>query len=166
MYNINRATRILLNTYAEGVNYASRIFITSTGSLNKAFRRGYTPLFIFFLCIMKDRAPYDDITRVNTAHYADRYFQRPATETMSNIIDFHNDLMVVLIFISIFIFVMLSICLYNYATMSVAEFYIGNAPVSKMNHNSFAEVVFTVVPAIIVYTIAAPSFALLYSNND
>jgi cytochrome c oxidase subunit 2 len=56
--------------------------------------------------------------------------------------------------------------LYNFATGSYAEFYLGAAPVSRMNHEPFAEIIFTVVPAIIVYTIAAPSFALLYSSND
>lgn len=101
-----------------------------------------------------------------TARSGDRFFQRPATEAMSNIIDFHNDLMVVLIFITIFIFTVLSICLYNYATLSISEFYLSSAPVSRMNHSAFAEIIFTLVPALIVYLIAAPSFALLYSNND
>lgn len=85
---------------------------------------------------------------------------------MSNIIDFHNDLMVVLIFFIIFIAVMLSVCLYNYATYSITEFYINDAPVSRMNHNKWAEIIFTSVPAFMVYLIAAPSFALLYSSND
>lgn len=109
---------------------------------------------------------YDRVEAVNMPQYAGRYFQRPATEIMSNIIDFHNDLMMVLIFISIFIFVMLSVCLYKYATLSYEEFYMGTEPVSRMNHNAFCETVFTVVPSIIVFLIAAPSFALLYSNND
>lgn len=116
--------------------------------------------------ILKETAGYERIHAVNTAPYASRYFQRPATETMSNIIDFHNDIMVVLIFISIFIFVMLAVCLYNYATYSNVEFYIGKEPVSRMNHNAYAEIVFTVVPAFIIYSIAAPSFALLYASND
>jgi len=71
-----------------------------------------------------------------------------------------------LIFISIFIFVLLSACLYNYATINYADFYYNSEKVSRSNHNAYAEVIFTVVPAIIVFSIAAPSFALLYTNND
>lgn len=97
---------------------------------------------------------------------ASRYFQQPATRNMSDIIDFHNDLMMVLIFISVFIAVLLSVCLYNYATVSLKDFYLSNDKVSRVKHDSFAEVIFVAVPAFIVYSIAAPSFALLYSNND
>jgi cytochrome c oxidase subunit 2 len=50
--------------------------------------------------------------------------------------------------------------------MSMGDFYIDKSGVSRVNHNAYAEVIFTVVPAIIVYLIAAPSFALLYSSND
>jgi hypothetical protein len=142
------------------------IFNFSTSLKNKvtAFTKNYIAVFSFVF--LKERADYDSIRDVNTAHYADRYFQRPATEVMSNIIDFHNDLMVVLIFISVFIAVLLSVCLYNFATFSHAEFYLESHPVSRVTHDSFAEVVFTVVPAFIVYSIASPSFALLYSSND
>jgi hypothetical protein len=122
-------------------------------------------LSIWAAYIFKERAPYV-IDEVNAPRYAARYFQRPATEMMSNIIDFHNDLMVVLIFISIFIFVLLSACLYHYSTVSLKSFYLDRAPVSRMTHEPFVEVAFTVVPAFIVYSIAAHSFALLYSNND
>jgi len=148
-----------------------RSFSNVTNSLNFV-RAGFGNFFASFILptvlsvIMKNRPSYDRVSDINTAHYADRYFQRPATEAMSNIIDFHNDLMVVLIFISVFIVVILSVCLYNYATYSVHEFYLGDDKVSRMNHNAYAEVIFTAVPAIIVYLIAAPSFALLYSNND
>ena len=133
-------------------------------SLGNFFAAYALPLFLSLM--LKNRPSYDRVSDINTAHYADRYFQRPATEAMSNIIDFHNDLMVVLIFISVFIVVILSVCLYNYATLSVHEFYMGDEKVNRMNHNTYAEIVFTAVPAIIVYLIAAPSFALLYSNND
>ena len=122
-------------------------------------------LFLYVAYLFKEQVPYN-IDEVNGPRYAARYFQRPATEMMSNIIDFHNDLMVVLIFISIFIFVLLTACLYNYSTVSLRSFYIDQSPVSRMTHEPFVEVAFTVVPAFIVYSIAAPSFALLYSNND
>jgi len=40
------------------------------------------------------------------------------------------------------------------------------SPVSRVTHNATLEIIFTVVPAFIVFMIAMPSFALLYSNND
>ena len=116
--------------------------------------------------LLKETAPYKNIDAVNTASHASRYFQRPATETMSNIIDFHNDLMVVLIFISVFIFVLLSVCLLKYGSTHVESFYLWDRRVSRLNHDGLAEIIFTTVPAAIVFAIAAPSFALLYSNND
>ncbi|MBS1584578.1 MAG: hypothetical protein JSS82_03455 [Bacteroidetes bacterium] len=113
-----------------------------------------------------ERSDYENIYSVNKAPYASRYFQEPATEMMSRIIDFHNDLMVVLIFISVFIVVLLVTCLVNYSTASLKEFYFSPLPVSRVSHDPLAEVVFTVFPALIIYTIAAPSFVLLYTNNE
>jgi len=122
--------------------------------------------FVIMPLVLKGVSDHERITSINGPEYAGRFFQRPATEVMSNIIDFHNDLMMVVVFISIFIFVLLSVCLYNYATVNYAEFYSSNDKVSRSNHNTAAEIIFTVVPAIIVFSIAAPSFALLYTNND
>jgi cytochrome c oxidase subunit 2 len=151
----------------------TRIFKNSHYNFSQRFAGNYrlvsiksSIVLIAVAPLLKERADYNNVNDVNAAHYASRYFQKPATEVMSNIIDFHNDLMVVLIFISIFITVILAICLYNYATMSMGDFYIDKSGVSRVNHNAYAEVIFTVVPAIIVYLIAAPSFALLYSSND
>jgi hypothetical protein len=95
-----------------------------------------------------------------------RFFQAPATHNMLDIIDFHNDLFGVLIFIMTFITVLFSVCLYNYATLDIESFYRERTLISRANHDADLEIVFTVVPAIIVFLIAMPSFALLYSNND
>jgi cytochrome c oxidase subunit 1 len=120
----------------------------------------------FLPFLMIEEYPSYKVTHINKAEYASRFFQTPATENMSNIIDFHNDLMVVLIFIAIFIAVLLSSCLFNYASTSIEKFYTESPTASRINHDSFVEIIFTVVPAIIVTVIAMPSFALLYSNND
>lgn len=95
-----------------------------------------------------------------------RFFQAPATHNMLDIIDFHNDLFGVLIFIITFISVLFSVCLLRYSTFSVESFYLGKKPVSLVTHNAVVEIIFTVVPAFIVFLIIMPSFALLYSNND
>jgi len=95
-----------------------------------------------------------------------RFFQAPATHNMMNIIDFHNDLFGVLIFIITFISILFSVCLLRYATLNIESFYTSLRPVSRVTHNATVEIIFTVVPAFIVFLIIMPSFALLYSNND
>jgi hypothetical protein len=95
-----------------------------------------------------------------------RFFQAPATHNMMDIIDFHNDLIGVLLFIITFITVLFSVCLLRYATLNIESFYTSLKPLSRVNHNTPVEVIFTVVPAFIVFLIIMPSFALLYSNND
>jgi hypothetical protein len=166
-FTMHKTGLVIMNTLTSSFSKGSSAAAGFASRVSAAVRSLFFSLTPFIMSyILKERESYNRVTDINAAHYADRYFQRPATETMSNIIDFHNDLMVVLIFISIFIIVVLSVCLYNYATLSINEFYCGSEATSRMNHNAFAEVIFTAVPAMIIYLIAAPSFALLYSNND
>jgi len=55
-------------------------------------------------------------------HPAARGFQTPGSEMMNSIIDFHNDFMMVLIFVFIFTLTFISAAFYNYSTFSVQEF--------------------------------------------
>jgi cytochrome c oxidase subunit 2 len=86
-------------------------------------------------------------------------FQDPATPVVEGIIYFHNDLCFFLILISCVVFWMLSRCLYAYSEE--------RHPVpSKVNHGTTLEIVWTIVPALILLAIAIPSFALLYSMDE
>jgi len=134
---------------------------------------GFLPFFISDIRGYNDsyfNRDYDYTVSLNTPSYAGKYFQTPATYNMSNIIDFHNDLMAILIFIAAFLFVLFLVCLIEYSTFDIKKFYSAgvtkDSHVSRITHNSIIEVIFTVVPAVIVFTIALPSFSLLYSNND
>jgi len=84
-------------------------------------------------------------------------FQDPATIAMNNLIDLHHDIMFFLILISIFVGYFLIVILQNFTFTSSKE------PISEITHNTFLEIVWTVVPSVILFIIAIPSFSLLYT---
>ena len=92
-------------------------------------------------------------------------FQDPATPIMEGIVDFHNHLMVFLFPIAVLVCWLLYRCLSFYS-------YQGNLRSSisyydeYFTHSTFLEVVWTIVPALILMVIAVPSFALLYSMEE
>jgi cytochrome c oxidase subunit 2 len=84
-------------------------------------------------------------------------FQDPATPIIIGIIDFHNQVIIILIGIGIFVFWMLfrAVFCFTYKTNPV-----------KFTHSTTLETTWTIVPAILLLFIAGPSFALLYSMDD
>ena len=85
-------------------------------------------------------------------------FQAAASPVMEEIVDFHNLLLVIIIAIALFVTALL---LYV-----IVRFRASNNPVpSKMTHNTLIEVVWTVVPVLILMVIAIPSFKLLYFED-
>ncbi len=112
-------------------------------------------------------------------------FQDPATPIMEGIIFFHNDLMVFIVAICVFVLWMLlrSINIFdssradadlqtqqqNSTTLtneSLAQLYINRLYSKGTIHNTFLEIVWTIVPALILMVVAIPSFALLYSIEE
>jgi len=101
-------------------------------------------------------------------------FQDPATPTMEGIINFHHDLMFFIVAISVFVMWLLFRCLYLYSTEETlvvpkdGEGKLADAKVLSegIYHNTFIEIVWTIVPALILAVIAVPSFALLYSLEE
>ena len=96
-------------------------------------------------------------------------FQEPATPSMEGIIDLHHDAMFYVVLIVTFVFWMLFVIvdLFTLPDMPprgrvVHKGYL----LSKVTHNTPLEVVWTVIPCLILYTIAVPSFALLYSMDE
>lgn len=81
-------------------------------------------------------------------------FQDPATPIMEGIIDFHNHLMFFLILILTLVCWLLFNIIYRFKD---------NNDIAKFSHGSLLEIVWTIVPTIILMIIAVPSFALLYS---
>jgi len=85
--------------------------------------------------------------------------QDPATPIMEGMIFFHNYLMFFLIFIGVAVIWLL------YKIITNFEHTVNPIP-QKFNHASLLEIVWTILPAVILAFIAIPSFALLYSLDD
>jgi len=84
-------------------------------------------------------------------------FQDPATPILEGIIDFHNDLMVLLTVIGIAVFWVLG--------RAIALFEKNDSP-SQVVHGTTLEMIWTIIPAVILMFVAVPSFALLYSIDE
>lgn len=85
--------------------------------------------------------------------------QDPATPVAEGMIFFHNYLVFFLVFIGSFVFWLLY--------QIVVNFNSDVHPISKkFTHSSILEIVWTIVPAIILVFIAVPSFSLLYSIDE
>ena len=87
-------------------------------------------------------------------------FQLPATSIMEGIISFHDDLMVFLTFILVAVVYILAVCLYFFARTKK------NNTAIRFTHASTLEVIWTIIPALILIIIAIPSFSLLYSMDE
>lgn len=86
-------------------------------------------------------------------------FQDPATPMAEGMISFHHYLMFFIIVIGIIV------CWLLYKVVTL--FNIDKHPTpQKFTHSSVLEIIWTIIPAIILLIIAAPSFSLLYSLDE
>jgi len=85
--------------------------------------------------------------------------QDPATPIAEGIINFHNYLVLILIVIGVLVFWLL-----YFVTKTFSDKTTFNS--IKFTHSSLLEIIWTVLPAIILLLIAIPSFSLLYSLED
>jgi cytochrome c oxidase subunit 2 len=86
-------------------------------------------------------------------------FQPAASPVMERIEWFHNLLLYIIVAISLFVLVLLLWIMVRYNQRA-------NPTPSKVHHNTVLEVIWTVVPVIILVLIAIPSFRLLYFEAD
>lgn len=86
-------------------------------------------------------------------------FQDPATPIMEGIINFHNYLMIYIVLVAVAVAWILFRCIVLYTE---------NTKQSRtlFTHSTLLEIVWTVVPAIILVVIALPSFSLLYAMDE
>ena len=86
-------------------------------------------------------------------------FQRAASESMRDIVAFHNNLLLpIIIAISVFVlFLMLYACVRFRAS--------ANPNPSKRTHNVTVEVLWTLIPCLILIVMAVPSFKILYKQD-
>lgn len=87
-------------------------------------------------------------------------FQEPATSIMFKIIDLHHDILTILIVVVAFVLWLL----YSIAT----EFNRSNDKSIRCNvsHHTGLEIIWTVIPTIILLFLAIPSFSLLYTMDN
>ncbi|MBT4711570.1 MAG: cytochrome c oxidase subunit II [Alphaproteobacteria bacterium] len=85
-------------------------------------------------------------------------FQEPASPVMRDIIDFHNFMLWLITIIVIFVLGLMLYIMFRFNAKS-------NPVPSKNTHNTLLEVIWTVVPIIILVVMAVPSFRLLYQND-
>jgi cytochrome c oxidase subunit 2 len=86
-------------------------------------------------------------------------FQDPATTTMEGIFLFNLHLLFVIISIVIVVGWLLFSVLLNFTEFD-------NSIVVTFVHSNIVEIIWTVIPALILITLASPSFALLYSLDE
>ena len=84
--------------------------------------------------------------------------QKAATPSMEQINSFHNLLLYIIIAISVFVLILLLWVMFRYRESA-------NPTPSKTTHNTMVEIVWTVVPIMILVLIAVPSFKLLYFTD-
>ena len=86
-------------------------------------------------------------------------FQEAASESMRDIISFHDNLLLpIIVAISAFVlFLMLYVCIKFRASASPNP--------SKRTHNVAVEVLWTLIPCLILIVIAVPSFKILYKQD-
>ncbi|MDQ5928798.1 MAG: cytochrome c oxidase subunit 2, partial [Bacteroidota bacterium] len=85
--------------------------------------------------------------------------QDPATPVMEGMLFFHNYLLFFLIVIGVFVFWLLTYVIINFNEHT-------NPIAQKFTHSSALEIVWTILPAVVLLLIAVPSFALLYSLDE
>ncbi|MEK9674899.1 MAG: cytochrome c oxidase subunit II transmembrane domain-containing protein, partial [Candidatus Pelagibacter ubique] len=85
-------------------------------------------------------------------------FQKAASESMRDIVNFHDKLLLpIIIAISVFVlFLMVYACIRFRAS--------ANPVPSKRTHNVAVEVLWTLIPCLILIVMAVPSFKILYKQ--
>lgn len=90
-------------------------------------------------------------------------FQDPATPIMEGIIDLHHDLFFFFVVIGglVFWLIFRIVSTFSWEGFAVPENFYRN-----ITHNTTAEVIWTILPALVLVIIATPSFSLLYAMED
>lgn len=86
-------------------------------------------------------------------------FQDPATSTMEGIFLFNLHLLFVIISIVLLVAWLLFIILRNFTELN-------HSNVQKFSHSNIIEIIWTSIPALILLSLASPSFSLLYSLDE
>jgi cytochrome c oxidase subunit 2 len=86
-------------------------------------------------------------------------FQDPATSSMEGIIDLHGDIL-------FFMIVIATLVVWLLVRISTAFHYSSQTMPEDFNHHTNLELVWAIIPSVIVILIALPSRTLIYSFDD
>jgi len=92
--------------------------------------------------------------------FGQQAFQDSATKFFESMIDLHHDVFGYLVFISLFVFYILTFTIYTFWENG------HNYPPSDIRYNTQIEIIWTVIPTIILFLIAVPSFSLIYAMEE
>jgi cytochrome c oxidase subunit 2 len=94
-------------------------------------------------------------------------FQGSATPIMEGIVDLHNHIFFFLVLIFIFVFWMYANIIYRFWWQLFQPSHrLELVPLRHLSHSTVLEVVWTIIPSLILVAIAVPSFALLYAMDE
>lgn len=94
-------------------------------------------------------------------------FQDAASPIMEGIINLHHDLFAFLVFITVFVFYILSLAIFKFSDFNKSNYLTKKKEVEfTAAEATTLEVVWTIAPSLILFAIAVPSFALLYSVDE
>ena len=86
-------------------------------------------------------------------------FRPPATPTMEKVVEFHDYFInPIIIAIALFVLVLMGYIIVRFSEKN-------NPKPTKTTHNTTLEILWTVIPAIILIVIAIPAFRLLYYSH-
>jgi len=107
--------------------------------------------------------PWNPVYKYDAPEIFQCGFQDPSTPIMEGIIDLHHDLFFFFIVIGGLVFWVLfrTVYFFSWKGFVVPENFLRN-----ITHHTTLEVVWTVIPALILVLIATPSFSLLYAMED
>ena len=98
-------------------------------------------------------------TFCDSPDYWQTFLQEPASISMEGILMFNKHLLFLLIVIVLFVGWLLSCTIYYFIEFN-------NKYESKFVHSKELEIIWTVIPALILLTLAAPSFTLMYAIDE
>ncbi len=95
-------------------------------------------------------------------------FQQASSTTIDAIINFHDDIIFYIIFITVFVLYILVQTIYLFRVNSVFNKKINSLPnfYTELTHNVTLEVIWTLIPTILLCNIIYSSFSLLYSLEE
>jgi len=146
---------IIIHTFRDGERNR-RIFLLKEKLFTEAFVEHYR--------INKIKRQKSNVVYFDAPKLWQFGFQDPATPIMEGIINFHYDLIYFIIIIITFVFWILMRTIYLFETQEIFRYY--HYRTKNITHNTTLEIVWTIVPTIILIIIALPSFALLYAMDE